>query len=367
MATCVISLHGIRTHGVWQKTITPLLSKKGWTVHPLDYGRFGLHKFCRAKARNAKIDWFRDEYTRIYDGTDPNRPSIIAHSFGTYIVAAALEKYEAIRFNKIIFCGSIVDPNYPWLTILNNDQAKQVRNDYGRLDLWSKLADLAVSDAGPSGAEGFKTKDPRIINKEFKKYKHSDYFNELHFRSYWIPFIEEPVLNLDQDIQKEQDKRTIVATLERVTKAVSQLLTIDQKQLRSNIFLPSEDKSCLKIPEGLHLNMRDPLELTIQIPVGRGCTGNAFQNKEPTIAVLEKDWGKYVLDEPEMKKVDKDLVWIFSMPIFHPDKTGRVIGVLNIDSLNERKTKEDIERIGDEMIYWSAIIADFLIKVWRDL
>jgi hypothetical protein len=117
----------------------------------------------------------------------------------------------------------------------------------------------------------------------------------------------------------------------------------------------------LKIPEGLHANMRDPLELTVEIPVGRGCTGNAFQNKEPTIAVLEKDWGNYVLDEPEMKKVHKELVWIFSMPMVA--ESGNAIGVLNVDCLGRRTLKESIEKIGDDLVFWSAIIADLLKKL----
>ena len=36
----VISLHGIRTRGPWQKDIAPLLAENGFVPHPLDFGYF---------------------------------------------------------------------------------------------------------------------------------------------------------------------------------------------------------------------------------------------------------------------------------------------------------------------------------------
>lgn len=100
----VITIHGIKTRGKWQKDITPFL--QNFIHEPLDFGNFLAVQLARTKSRNAKVEFFRDEYTRIAR-SDPY-PSIIAHSFGTYIVATAMERYPEIRFDRIIFCGSIV-------------------------------------------------------------------------------------------------------------------------------------------------------------------------------------------------------------------------------------------------------------------
>jgi len=152
------------------------------------------------------------------------------------------------------------------------------------------------------------------------------------------------------------DPEMIYKYLEGVTRSVSKELGIPQGNLRSNIFTLHKD-GYLRIHKGLHFNMNNPYELTIKIPVGYGCTGNAFQNRELTIAVLQKDWGKYILDDIEIKKVNKDLVWIVSVPIPHPKRPNEVIGILNIDCLRIRKTQTDLEKISDDMVYWVGLIA----------
>ena len=55
----VISIHGIRTRGTWQKEITPALNYAGFTHVPLDYGRFGLLRFLWRPSRQKQVDAFR--------------------------------------------------------------------------------------------------------------------------------------------------------------------------------------------------------------------------------------------------------------------------------------------------------------------
>lgn len=51
MFRCVISLHGIRTRGVWQKDLAPVLARHGLIPYALDYGSFSIVKFaCRGAA-----------------------------------------------------------------------------------------------------------------------------------------------------------------------------------------------------------------------------------------------------------------------------------------------------------------------------
>ena len=81
----VISIHGIRTRGDWQKQLTSSLSRADFIHEPLDFGFFRAIQLVIPAMRDAKVKWFLEEYTKaIRDSADP--PCVIAHSFGTYLV-----------------------------------------------------------------------------------------------------------------------------------------------------------------------------------------------------------------------------------------------------------------------------------------
>src|SRR4029077_15215218 len=86
----VISLHGIRTYASWQKDLAEALSHALFIPVSLDYGRFGIFPFLFHRNRENKIKWFVDRYHEIRIKYPGVIPSIIAHSFGTYIVARAI-------------------------------------------------------------------------------------------------------------------------------------------------------------------------------------------------------------------------------------------------------------------------------------
>jgi pimeloyl-ACP methyl ester carboxylesterase len=109
----VITIHGIKTRGKWQKDITPFL--RGFIHEPLDFGNFLALQMARSKSRQAQVEFFREEYTRIASSCP--LPSVIAHSFGTYIVARAIELYPEIQFDRIIFCGSLLLFVLPWIEL----------------------------------------------------------------------------------------------------------------------------------------------------------------------------------------------------------------------------------------------------------
>ena len=51
----LISLHGIRTRGEWQKELCPLVSEKSWKYYPLDYGYFSAAQLATGLCHNKKI------------------------------------------------------------------------------------------------------------------------------------------------------------------------------------------------------------------------------------------------------------------------------------------------------------------------
>jgi serine/threonine-protein kinase len=193
----IFSIHGIRTRGEWQKRLNDILSGK-YKTHTFDYGFFAATKLLIKPFRENAIDWFYDEYSSAINENDSNvvitdfkkRPTIIAHSFGSYIVIMSMLKYEEIKFDKIILCGSILPCDFDWSEIFRRDQVSLVRNEFGKKDFWANVVGFFVSDAGRSGRNGFDYYSNIIEQQQFSYFKHSDYFSKEHIKSYWLKTIE---------------------------------------------------------------------------------------------------------------------------------------------------------------------------------
>jgi pimeloyl-ACP methyl ester carboxylesterase len=184
----VISLHGIRTRGEWQKELNETFGPSFKHI-PLDYGHFSALSLLLKKQRRAKVKWFRDQYTRICDDYKIERPCLIAHSMGTYLFAHALKLFPELEFDRVILCGSIVPCDFPWSFF--SDRFHRLLNDSGRADFWVRQVRKVVIDGGPSGVEGFSDlAGGRVIQRENQGFRHSDYFYKLHYTKVWIPFLE---------------------------------------------------------------------------------------------------------------------------------------------------------------------------------
>ncbi len=222
----VICLHGIRTWGRWQKRIAEVLSSYNIRFKLFDFGWYGLPKFFSARSNEAMIDYFFDEYSQTVNQhpspIDPanyrKRPSIIAHSFGTYIVGWAMLKYDCIKVDKLILCGSILPRDFDWATLLARDQVNLVRNEYGVRDFWSRVVRYFVKRTGSSGRDGFKILSTVIDDQRFEDFRHSDYFHRGHMEAHWVPFLEIPPVSLVVCHGREIDDREEFASILRETR-----------------------------------------------------------------------------------------------------------------------------------------------------
>ena len=195
----ICPLHGIRTLAAWQKGLSDLAASHGWVCR-LDrwsYGRFSLLAFFTPWSREAKLGWLR----RQYDAETHDRrlliekgqaPSVVAHSFGTYILGYTLLRFDFIRFNKVILCGSILPWDFPWDQLIARGQVQAVRNEFGVRDPWVKWVRWFVRGTGPSGAVGFTCQHPRLEQEEFD-FDHGDYFGLDHMEDRWVPFLDRPL------------------------------------------------------------------------------------------------------------------------------------------------------------------------------
>ena len=194
----ICPLHGIRTLAVWQKGLSDLAGTYGWVCR-LDrwsYGRFTLLAFLTPWSREATLGWLRQQYDEethdrrllIEEGQSP---SVVAHSFGTYILGYTLLRFDFIRFNKVILCGSILPRGFPWNKLIDRGQVQAVRNEFGVRDPWVRWVRWFVRGTGPSGAAGFACTHERLEQEEFD-FNHGDYFGIDHMEDRWIPFLNKP-------------------------------------------------------------------------------------------------------------------------------------------------------------------------------
>jgi hypothetical protein len=196
----VLPLHGIRTVAAWQRTLADIAALQGWRC-PLaewNYGVFSLLRFLMPWQRETKVRWFRRTYdalinNRNYNVPKANPPSIVAHSFGSYILGYSLLKYENIKVHKIILCGSILPKAFPWDLLIKRGQVNAVRNEYGADDIWARFVQWFVAGTGPSGESGFDCKHPNIEQQSFLSFHHSEYFNYGHIHDFWMPFLNKSI------------------------------------------------------------------------------------------------------------------------------------------------------------------------------
>jgi serine/threonine-protein kinase len=191
----VVTLHGIRTLAGWQRAFSEVAGNAGLQcrLDRWNFGRFSLLKFLLPLARTTKVEWFRTTYTQEFaDLTgsvlSSERPSIVAHSFGTYILGYALLRYPYLRFNKVLLCGSILPRDFPWGAVIDRGQVQAVRNEYGARDVWTHLARRFVTGTGTSGTLGFSCQHDRLEQEAFD-YAHSEYFERGHMSDRWVPFL----------------------------------------------------------------------------------------------------------------------------------------------------------------------------------
>lgn len=215
-AKVIFPLHGIRTDAKWQNRLAELASDNGCQcrLDRWNFGRFSLLRFLSPSHRLTKVKWFRETYHTETRDRDVrldrgDRPSVVAHSFGTYILGNALLKYDYLRFNKVILCGSILPRDFPWNEIIERGQVQAVRNEYGVNDFWTKAVGWFIRASGPSGAEGFTCAHARLEQERFR-FDHHEYFERGHMEAKWLPFLNRDLPLIPPQahpVQRDPDSR----------------------------------------------------------------------------------------------------------------------------------------------------------------
>ena len=113
----LVTVHGIRTHAPWNAVVSRLASSQGWVVAPYVHGYTSFPKLYMKSARAKKVDAFRHWLDAVVN--EQRLPvSIIAHSFGTYVVAKYLTAFPYTHpINSLILTGCILSDRFDWNSV----------------------------------------------------------------------------------------------------------------------------------------------------------------------------------------------------------------------------------------------------------
>lgn len=165
-------------------------------IESFDFGSYRFWKFLQPRKNEEMIDRFYEWYgnkVALTPGVDlskyDKRPSCIAHSFGTWIVGMAMRKHQDIKFDKLVFSGSVLPEDFEWDSLIAHDQVDAVYNECGGRDFWPTVASKLVRGMGAAGSKGFTSQSAMVINHRHKQFRHSDFQIRPHMETRWRPFI----------------------------------------------------------------------------------------------------------------------------------------------------------------------------------
>lgn len=181
------SIHGILSLGKWQLIAEKKLIELNYKSIKYSYGFIVFPWFIKLRIRKFK-NWYFNEINKIDNNLkieEPfHRPSIISHSYGTYIIVKAMEKYPEIKFDKIYLYGSIIPFNFDWYSLYLNDQFNVVILEKTKKDIAIKFSFLITGSFYPSAKFGFKQNASFIKYEKIDKSGHSDFQYEQRFNNH---------------------------------------------------------------------------------------------------------------------------------------------------------------------------------------
>lgn len=333
----VVTIHGIRTHGQWQKRITPYLASHGLVPYHIDFGWFRVLKFFFPWSRERQIRVIREELRDLVDKVKARRVSVIAHSFGTLIAIQSLLRDNGdLRYDRVVLTGCILPRNFDWQSVFAKRWVMAVRNERATSD-WVVRAALFASraplkwisrlDAGDSGRSTFTQTLPALLDGYVVGH-HSEVHNPLKFEQ-WARFIAYPLL--PEDILAK-----VTTEMQALRRQAANILQVPAERVRVNLFAPMDGS--LRIVPGATDNMNYAPEFDLKIAENHGATGTAFSSGNICIVVKRgQGWTGNTLPGDELSKINPELRWVISLPV-KSEARSTVVGVINVDGLDNIPT-----------------------------
>jgi pimeloyl-ACP methyl ester carboxylesterase len=184
----VVLTHGINTHALWMDNITPALTGAGFKVVKAGHGVMSAVKFLSPIRRFQKhaVKRVVEEIRSAIERHNPKYMSVIAHSFGTYVVAEIIRDYSEFKWKRVIFCGSVLRSDFHFNDLSERFDAPLL-NEVGLSDWWPAFAEKAGWYYGSIGSNGLG--GALVETRWHKQVTHSDFLTEKFCKRYWVPFL----------------------------------------------------------------------------------------------------------------------------------------------------------------------------------
>jgi hypothetical protein len=183
----VVLLHGMNTNAEWQEALAePMRTETELEPKVVGYGNFHPLKFWSPFFfREGRVRKVLADLRGLRERNPDANISIVAHSFGTHIVAKIVRMASDLKFHRILLCGSIVASDYNWARVGSRFN-EPVVNDIGRRDIWPSMAKSCTWGLGDSGCIGFQNS---LVRDRHFTYGHSGFLNVHHMRQFWLPYL----------------------------------------------------------------------------------------------------------------------------------------------------------------------------------
>jgi WD40 repeat protein len=241
----VICVHGIFTLAPWQKALRQMIVElePSAVVHEYKYGPVSAYSLFPGR-RTRKVTTFANQLLTELLRENWQRIDVVAHSFGTFIVAEALRhlawsnRGRLPQIDSLILAGSVLPRQYPWREFVPH-LVRRVVNDCGVVDhvLW--LPELFVPRLGFGGRVGFCGLTGYDVHNRYFMLGHSGFFREPtaqddvgFMRRWWLPLLTSTTGNVpEHDARMQRRWPVLIGWLERQVNALrvcvwSALITI---------------------------------------------------------------------------------------------------------------------------------------------
>lgn len=196
----VLVVYGIRDVGKWQQKVGKMIDGvAGLKSVRVQFGYYDALSFVSIFGNSKRpYQVLLRAYTDARDRYPNAKISVIAHSFGTWLVGQLIEKHPGLKLHRIILCGSVMREDYPWSDYADKvgvgvpETQMAILNECGDADIWPAVAKAASSRYGSVGRYGFNN-DVHVVSRWFTG-GHGCFFSIEHMRSNWLPFLQHGIV-----------------------------------------------------------------------------------------------------------------------------------------------------------------------------
>ena len=194
-----ITVHGIRTFGQWQERLKKIVQDEASYIKFLSYkyGHFPVLFFVFPALQRREVTRLKNAIRQMVLSNKGKEFIIFSHSFGTHVVAHALQELfdegEVLNIKTLVLSGSVLKATHDWSFIQKIPGIKLI-NECGSDDRILWLSEAFVPKTGMAGRSGFYGFNSDQFMNRYHKGGHSLYFDGEDFmRDKWLPlFMENP-------------------------------------------------------------------------------------------------------------------------------------------------------------------------------